>query len=444
MRIYDIIKSKRDGNALTKEEIDFFVKGAADGSIPDYQLSALLMAIFLNGMNFTETANLTLAMAHSGEVVDLSPIKGKKVDKHSTGGVGDKTSLVVVPIVAACGAKVAKMSGRGLGHTGGTIDKLESIDGFKTDLNRQEFFKVVNETGASIIGQSGNLDPADKKLYSLRDVTATVESLPLMVSSIMSKKIASGADGIVLDVKVGSGSFNKDVTVATRLAKTMVAIGEHVGRRVTAVLTDMDVPLGNAIGNSLEVAEAAKTLQGSGPKDLQEVCLTLAAHMLTIATDEPYPVCRQKAERAIADGSALNTLVNMIKAHGGNPCWVIDDTQRPRAKYSFDILSPDDGYIVHMQTDKLGLASMLLGAGRAKKEDAIDYTAGIVLHAKTNDKVQKGQLLATLYANNESLFEQSAKTFVDALVFGNKKPEKRQNVLKIITKEDIDDGETLL
>lgn len=443
MRTYDVIKAKRDGKALSKEEIDFFIKGVADGSIPDYQISALLMAIFINGMTFTETANLTLAMAHSGEMVDLSPIKGKKVDKHSTGGVGDKTSLVIVPIVAACGAKVAKMSGRGLGHTGGTIDKLESIDGFKTALNREEFFKVVNETGASIIGQSGNLDPADKKLYALRDVTATVESLPLMVSSIMSKKIASGADGIVLDVKVGSGSFNKDVNIATRLAKTMVAIGEHVGRRVTAVLTDMDVPLGSAIGNSLEVEEASEILKGKGPDDLKEVCLTLASHMLTLATEEPYPVCRQKAEKAISDGSALNALVNMVKAQGGNPCWIIDSTKAPRAKYRFDILSPADGYIYRMQTDKLGLASMLLGAGRAKKEDTIDYTAGILLHAKTGDKVQKGQPLATLIANDCNLFDQSAKTLLDAITFGDEKPAEHRAVLKIITKEDIDNGEAL-
>lgn len=443
MRIYDVIKAKRDGKALSKEEIEFFVKGVADGSIPDYQISALLMAIFINGMNFTETADLTLAMAHSGDTVDLSPIKGKKVDKHSTGGVGDKTSLVIVPIVAACGAKVAKMSGRGLGHTGGTIDKLESIDGFKTDLNRQEFFKVVNETGASIIGQSGNLDPADKKLYALRDVTATIESLPLIVSSIMSKKIASGADCIVLDVKVGSGSFNKDLDFATRLAKTMVAIGEHAGRRVTAVLTDMDKPLGNAIGNSLEVSEAAEILKGNGPQDLKDVCLTLAAHMLTLATDDPYPVCRKKAENAIADGSALRAFVNTIKAQGGDPSWIIDAEKTPVSKYEYKVLSPFDGYITHMQTDKLGLASMLLGAGRAKKEDSIDHTAGIVLHAKTGDRVTKNQPLATLCANDEKLFEQSAKTLLGAITFGEEQPKESPTVIKIITKEDIENGETL-
>jgi len=439
-RFYDIIRDKRDGKQLTKEQIQFFVDCVCDGSIPDYQISALLMAICIKGMTIEETANLTFAMANSGDIVDLSPIIGKKVDKHSTGGVGDKTSLIIVPIVASCGAKVAKMSGRGLGHTGGTIDKLESIDGYCTSLDRKSFFEVVNKTGASIIGQSSNLAPADKKLYALRDVTATVESLPLIVSSIMSKKIASGADGIVLDVKVGSGSFSKTQEFAQDLATTMIKIGNVANKKVTAILSDMDTPLGYAVGNLLEVKEAIEVLEGKGPADLKEVCLTLATHMLCIADKGTPEQCRQMAEKSLQDGSALNSFIEMTKAHGANASWLKDITTAPQAPYSHPVISNCNGYIQKMNTEKIGVASLLLGAGRKTKEDQIDRLAGLVLHKKTGDKVKKGEVIATLYASDKNLFANAEKTLTDALVWGDTVPQTVPQIIKIITHEEVANG----
>lgn len=432
-RIYDVIKAKRDGKALTTKEIQFFIDGVCDGSIPDYQISALLMAICINGMTLKETADLTFAMANSGDTVDLSAINGKKVDKHSTGGVGDKTSLIIVPMVASCGAKVAKMSGRGLGHTGGTIDKLESIPGYKTQLSREKFFDVVNQTGASIIGQSGNLAPADKKLYALRDVTATVESLPLIVSSIMSKKIASGADGIVLDVKVGSGSFNKDLQYAEKLATTMIKIAKEVNRRVTAVLSDMDVPLGRAIGNLVEVQEAIEVLSGGGPQDLKDVCITLASHMLFLADVGDIDTCRKKAQESLLNGSALNAFCRMVSAHGGDENFIKNIKNAPKAPYSFQVLSPCTAYISKMQTEQIGVSSLLLGAGRKTKQDKIDHLAGILLHKKTGDFVCAGQPLATLFASDASLFADAEKTFVKALTFDEEAPKKQPTIIKVIT-----------
>ena len=444
IRIYDVIRAKREGKTLSKEEIQFFVDGVCDGSIPDYQTSALLMAICINGMTLQETVDLTFAMANSGDIVDLSPIRGKKVDKHSTGGVGDKTSLVIVPMVAACGAKVAKMSGRGLGHTGGTVDKLESIDGYCTTLEREAFFDVVNQTGASIIGQSGNLAPADKKLYALRDVTATVESLPLIVSSIMSKKIASGADGIVLDVKVGSGSFNKTLDFAQRLATTMIRIGTAVGRNVTAVLSDMDTPLGNAVGNLLEVQEAMEVLANKGPDDLREVCITLATHMLCLAEKGDEKQCRQMAQNSLADGSALDAFRKMVRAHGATASWIDNPSQAPQAPFACQATSPQEGFIAKTDTEKIGVASLLLGAGRKTKEDSIDYLAGLILHKKTGDFVKKGDVIATLYASDQKLFENARNTLLESLTFSADAPQPTPPILKIITREEVKNGEIIL
>lgn len=367
MRMYDIIKNKRDGGKLSKEEIDFFVKGYTAGEIPDYQASALCMAIYFRGMDDEETTNLTLAIAASGDKVDLSGINGVKVDKHSTGGVGDKTSLIIAPIVASYGVKVAKMSGRGLGHTGGTIDKLEAIDGYQTSIDKKEFFRIVNEVGVSIIGQSGNLAPADKKLYALRDVTATVDSLPLIVSSIMGKKLAAGADCILLDVKTGSGGFMKTLEDSTKLAKSMVEIGHLAGKKVIALITDMDVPLGKAIGNSLEVIEAVETLKGEGPEDLTEICIDIAANMLYMAGKGTVKECEALAKKAIADGSALQTLVKMVHAQGGNEKLLLDTSLFKKAAYDYEVKAPKTGYIEHVDTESYGMASLALGAGRAKK-----------------------------------------------------------------------------
>ena len=437
IRIYDVIRDKRDGKELSTKQIQFFVDGVCDGSIPDYQASALLMAICINGMNLRETVDLTFAMASSGDMVDLSPIDGKKVDKHSTGGVGDKTSLIIVPIVASCGAKVAKMSGRGLGHTGGTIDKLEAIEGYCTTLKREEFFDVVNKTGASIIGQSGNLAPADKKLYALRDVTATVESLPLIVSSIMSKKIASGADGIVLDVKVGSGSFNKTLDFAEQLATTMIRIGAKVNRNVTAVLSDMDVPLGNAVGNLLEVMEAVKVLTGGGPQDLKEVCLTLATHMLYLADKGTLDECKAMAQKSLTDGSAFEAFCQMVKAHGGRTDWLQNPATAPTAPFSQKVVSDFDGYISKIDTEKIGVASLLLGAGRKTKEDAIDPLAGLILHKKTGDHVKKGEAIATLYTSDQSLFKNAQDVLIDALTISQQPPKNSPAIIKVITKDEV-------
>lgn len=432
MRMYDIIHKKRNGGELSEKEIKFFVNGYTDGSIPDYQASALCMAIYFRGMNADETAALTLAMADSGDRIDLSGIDGFTVDKHSTGGVGDKTSLIVAPIVAANGGKVAKMSGRGLGHTGGTVDKLESIPGFRTSLTPDEFIKQVNDIGLCIVGQTGELAPADKKLYALRDVTATVESIPLIASSIMSKKLAAGSQGIVLDVKTGSGAFMKTVEDSERLAEEMVSIGKAAGRKVTALITDMDIPLGASVGNSLEVIEAIKTLKGEGEKNLTEVCLSLAAQMLCMVTGRDDMVCRKMAKKSIEDGSALNKLREMITAQGGNADVIDNSGAFKQPKFYVDIISERDGYISRTDAERVGIASVILGAGREKKGDPIDSSAGIILKKKTGDSVSKGDVLATFYTDDETRIDVAKREFLDALIFGNKKPSKQKLIYKII------------
>ena len=430
--MYDIIHKKRNGGELSEEEIRFFIEGYTDESIPDYQAAALCMAVYFRGMTPKETSILTLAMAESGDQIDLGGIEGFTVDKHSTGGVGDKTSLIVVPIVASCGGKVAKMSGRGLGHTGGTVDKLESIPGFRTELNPDDFIKQVNGIGLCIVGQTGELAPADKKLYALRDVTATVESIPLIASSIMSKKLAAGSKGIVLDVKTGSGAFMKSVEESENLAKEMVAIGKSAGRSVTAVITNMDIPLGDSVGNSLEVIEAIKTLKGEGESDLTEVCLTLAAQMLSMVTGEDEKTCYSMAKGAIDNGLAINKLREMISAQGGNANVVDDYSLFKQPKYTAEIFSECDGYIEHTDAEKIGIASVILGAGREKKGDPIDPSAGIVLKKKTGDYVKKGEPLAVFYTDDEGKIEGAKQEFLDAFTFGNERTQPQKLIYKII------------
>lgn len=430
--MYDIIHKKRNGGELSEEEIRFFIEGYTDESIPDYQAAALCMAVYFRGMTPKETSILTLAMAESGDQIDLGGIEGFTVDKHSTGGVGDKTSLIVVPIVASCGGKVAKMSGRGLGHTGGTVDKLESIPGFRTELNPDDFIKQVNGIGLCIVGQTGELAPADKKLYALRDVTATVESIALIASSIMSKKLAAGSKGIVLDVKTGSGAFMKTVEESEKLAKEMVAIGKSAGRSVTAVITNMDIPLGDSVGNSLEVIEAIKTLKGEGEGDLTEVCLTLAAQMLSMVTGEDEKTCYSMAKGAIDNGLAINKLREMISAQGGNANVVDDYSLFKQPKYTAEIFSECDGYIEHTDAEKIGIASVILGAGREKKGDPIDPSAGIVLKKKTGDYVKKGEPLAVFYTDDEGKIEEAKQEFLDAFIFGDERTQPQKLIYKII------------
>ena len=432
MRIYDVIQKKKLGEALTKDEIEFFVKGFTDGNIHDYQASALMMAIWFNGMDDREITDLTLAMAHSGDMIDLSGIDGFTVDKHSTGGVGDKTTLIVAPIVAACGGKVAKMSGRGLGHTGGTIDKLESISGFDTALSKEAFINAVNSCGLCVVGQTGNLAPADKKLYALRDVTATVDSIPLIASSIMSKKLAAGSQGIVLDVKTGSGAFMKTVEESTLLAQKMVSIGNAAGRKTVALITDMDVPLGTAIGNSLEVKEAINVLCGKQKDDLFEVCIALAANMLCLVHSKEYAQCEQMALEAVSNGSALKNLRAMVEAQGGDGSWIDSPERFPQAEFSFDIVSEADGYISFMDAQKIGTSSVVLGAGRESKDDSIDFSAGIILRKKTGDRVQQGDVIATLYSNCKEAFASAEKLFKSALEFSAEYTKEHKAVIKVI------------
>jgi len=424
MRMYDVIAKKRDGKELSTDEIYEFIAGYVSGDIPDYQASALLMAIYFNGMSEREILDLTMSMANSGDMVDLSPIPGIKVDKHSTGGVGDKTTLIIAPIVAANGVKVAKMSGRGLGHTGGTVDKLESIPGFKTALDQETFFNIVKQTGISVIGQSGNLTPADKKLYALRDVTATVESIPLIASSIMSKKIAAGSDCILLDVKTGSGAFMKTVDKSIELAEEMVRLGENAGRRTCALITDMDVPLGNNIGNSLEVIEAVNTLKGKGPADLTHEILYLAANMMELAGLGNEEECLAKAQAVIDDGSALRCLIEMVKAQGGDASVIEDTDNFVKAKYSYEVLAPQSGYISNMNTEGCGIASVMLGAGRETLDSPINMAAGIIIAKKTGEEVKAGDVIATLLADDESLFEGACKKYLESIEFSDEKVER--------------------
>lgn len=434
MRMYDVIAKKRNGETLSEEEIRFMIDGYVKGEIPDYQMSAMLMAIYLNGMNDKETATLTSEVAHSGDMVDLSPIEGIKVDKHSTGGVGDKTTLVVAPIVAACGVKVAKMSGRGLGHTGGTVDKMESIPGMRTTLTEEEFFQVVNNTGLSVIGQSGNLAPADKKLYALRDVTATVDSIPLIAASIMSKKLAAGSDCILLDVKTGSGAFMKTLDDSITLAEKMVAIGEHAGKKTMALITNMDIPLGSLIGNSLEVIEAVDTLKGDGPEDLTEVCLQLASGMLFLAGKGDLSACRAMAEKTIADGSALKRLIAMVEAQGGDSSVIKDTSLFQKAPFKLEVKSPKGGYITHMDTERCGIASSMLGAGRITKESEIDFAAGIALKKKVGQSVAEGEVMAVLYTSQEELFLASVEEFISAVTISDEKPATEPLIYARVTK----------
>ncbi len=440
MRMYDILAKKRDGGILTDEQIQFFIDGYVSGAIPDYQASALLMAIFLKGMTPHETAALTRSMAQSGDLVDLSSIDGIKVDKHSTGGVGDKTTLIVAPVVASLGVRVAKMSGRGLGHTGGTVDKLESIPGFRTTLDREAFFDVVRRVGVSVIGQSGNLAPADKKLYALRDVTATVNSIPLIASSIMSKKIAAGSDRILLDVKTGSGAFMKTLEDSIALAKEMVSIGEHVGRRTVALITDMDRPLGCAIGNALEVCEACETLQGRGPADLTEVCIELAANMLWLAEKGELAQCRSLARQQIANGEAFAKLKEMVQAQGGDTS-VLDNPEKfAPPNVCYEVLAQREGFLYAMDTERCGVASMELGAGREKKEDPIDYSAGIVLRKKVGDFVRKGEVLASFYSSEESKCRTAEQTFTQALRIQDARPEQTALIHTRVTAQGVEMG----
>ncbi|WP_317910910.1 pyrimidine-nucleoside phosphorylase [Enterococcus faecium] len=404
MRMGDLIEKKRDGNELSKEEIEYIVTNYTNGKIPDYQVSALLMAIFYQDMTNEEITNLTLAIANSGDVIDLSSLEGIKVDKHSTGGVGDTTTLILAPLVASVGVTVAKMSGRGLGYTGGTLDKLEAIPGFQIELSDEEFVRIVNESKVAVIGQSGNLAPADKKLYALRDVTATVDSLPLIASSIMSKKIAAGADAIVLDVTTGDGAFMKNIEDARRLAKTMTSIGKLANRETVAVISDMSEPLGEAIGNSLEVVEAIETLQGNGPEDLVEMCYALGSQMVVLAgkaktTDE----ARTLLQEALESGKALAKFKEMIQNQGGDPAIVEHPERILTARYTMELPAKQSGVVSKIVANELGIAAMMLGAGRKTKEEDIDHAVGLKLHKKIGDTVTKGESLLTIYSNDEEI-----------------------------------------
>ena len=432
MRMYDIILKKRANLPLSDKEIRFVIDGYVNGEIPDYQVSALLMTIVFNGMNARELGTLTLAMAQSGNMVDLSNIDGITVDKHSTGGVGDKTTLIIAPLVAASGGKVAKMSGRGLGHTGGTIDKMESIPNLKVSLEQDAFINQVNKIGLAVIGQSEGLAPADKKLYALRDVTGTVDSIPLIASSVMSKKLASGAQAILLDVKVGSGAFMKNIEDARELAKAMVDIGKENGRSVKAILTDMDRPLGHAIGNALEIREVIDTLKGHGPEDLTYECIIMAAHMLVLSHICDYETALSRVQEALDSGAALERLRMMIDAQGGDSRVIDDESLLAIGKFTYDVTAPQDGYITHMNTEQCGIASVMLGAGRTVKDGPIDYSAGIVMHKKTGDAVRMGERIATLYASDESLFTNAAQTYLAAITIGNTAPKVVDTILDVV------------
>ncbi len=439
MRMVDIILKKREGKALTTDEINFIIDGYVKGTIPDYQISAFTMSVFFQGMNERETADLTMAIVYSGEQIDLSPIKGLKVDKHSTGGVGDTTTLVLGPLVAAAGVPVAKLSGRGLGHTGGTIDKLESIEGFHVEISNDDFIKQVNQVKLAVIGQTKNLTPADKLLYSLRDVTATVDSIPLIASSIMSKKIAAGADAIVLDVKTGNGAFMKTHEKSFDLAKTMVDIGTLTDRDTVAVVSDMDQPLGYAIGNALEVLEAIDTLQGKGPKDLEELCLTLGSQMLVLSNkvktvDEAYSMLKE----IIVSGKALETFKQFVVAQGGNLDMINHPEKLPHAKTIVEVIANDSGYVHRITAEEIGLSAMLLGAGRATKESVIDLAVGIKLNKKVGDRVNKGEVLATLHVNNETNLQEVEKRVLTSYDIRKAEKEKVPLIFGIVTKDGVE------
>lgn len=433
MRMYDIIEKKRDGNELSKSEIEFFVNGYVKGEIPDYQVAALMMAIYFKGMSKEETFILTTAMMNSGDKADLSVFGGLAVDKHSTGGVGDKTTLVVAPIVASLGLTVAKMSGRGLGHTGGTVDKLESIKGYKTSLSADDFIKTAQKCGIAVVGQTGNFAPADKKIYALRDVTATVDSISLIASSIMSKKLAAGANTIVLDVKTGSGAFMKSKEQAVKLAECMVDIGKRYGRKTAALITNMDIPLGNNIGNALEVKEAVEVLRGKGPDDLREICLELSAMIVSSSTDKPFEESKKSVKEVLSNGLAYKKFLEWIDAQGGDVS-IFDNTDNfCKPKYIYEIKSDTCGYISYMNAEEIGKSSVVLGAGRNKKEDEIDYTAGIIMKKKTGDYVTMGETLAVMYStvNDFSLAE---KMYLSALCFSESAVKKSPLIIDRVIK----------
>lgn len=436
MRMYDIIMKKRNGGRLSQEEIAFFINGYTRGEIPDYQVSALMMAVYFQGMDEEETLALTMAMAHSGEMLDLSAIEGVKVDKHSTGGVGDKTSLALAPMAAACGIRVAKMSGRGLGHTGGTIDKLESFKGFSTAISRDQFIRQVNEIGISIMGQTADLAPADKKLYALRDVTATVDNMSLIAGSIMSKKLAAGADAIVLDVKTGSGAFMKTEEDSLALAREMVKIGNGAGRKTIAVVSDMDQPLGRAVGNALEVKEAIDALRGQGPEDFVELCLTLGSQML-IAGGKARDArqAREMLQQTIETGAALKKLAQFVQAQGGDPAAVYDPSLLPRAAHAEPIPAPADGYIRKIRCDEIGMCSLMLGGGRETKDSEIDLSVGLVLTAKVGDYVKKGEPLAYMHYNDPGKAAAARERFYQAYTLGTEAGEKAPVLIHRILQE---------
>lgn len=438
MRIVDLILKKRRKEELSEKEINYIIDGYVSGKIPDYQISALLMTIYFNGMTETETAALTMAMVNSGETVDLSSINGIKVDKHSTGGVGDTTTLVLAPLVAAAGVPVAKMSGRGLGHTGGTIDKLESIKGFNVNLNREEFIKAVNKNGIAVVGQSKNLVPADAKLYALRDVTATVESIPLIASSIMSKKIASGADAIVLDVKTGSGAFMKTVEDSFKLAEEMVKIGNNVGRNTIALITDMDQPLGMAIGNALEVKEAIEVLENKVQGPLREVSVMLGSYMLLLAkAAKTYEEAKKIIISHIEDGTALEKLKQMIKEQGGDETVVDNAEKLPKAQYLIDIKSDICGYVSVIQAEKIGRSAMILGAGRETKESTIDLATGMILNKRVGDRVEKGEILAEFHVNDKSKIDEAERLLKEAYIISDEYKKPNPLVYGVVSKEGI-------
>lgn len=431
MTMYGIIEKKRHGSSLSKAEIQYFIEGFLSGEIPDYQASSLLMAICCNGMNDEEIVNLTIAMANSGDKLDLSKVEGVTVDKHSTGGVGDKTTLVVAPIVASLGCKVAKMSGRGLGFTGGTADKLESIDGYKLDIEENNFINQVNKIGIGLISQSKNITPADKKIYALRDVTATVDSIPLIASSIMSKKIAAGSECILLDVKMGTGAFMKDIEQASELAKTMVSIGKLANRKTMAIITNMDIPLGHKIGNILEVKESIEVLKGNGPKDLRDICVELSSYMVMLCTGKEKEECINLVEEVLRNGKAFGKFRELVIAQGGNVELIDNPELFPKAKYEIEVKSNKTGYISQMNTEKIGEISCNLGAGRQKKEDKIDYTAGIDIIKKTGDFVKTGEVIAKLYTSHEKV-EIAKEQYLNSVQITDIQPEEPKMVYGII------------
>lgn len=438
MRMYDIIAKKRDGLELTTEEIKFFISEYTAGNVPDYQASALLMAIFLQKMNTRETVDLTHAMMNSGDVVDLTAIEGIKVDKHSTGGVGDTTTLILGPLVASCGVPVAKMSGRGLGHTGGTLDKLEAIEGFQIEVAINDFINNVNDKKIAVVGQTANIAPADKKLYALRDVTATVDNISLIAASVMSKKLAAGSDAIVLDVKCGSGAFIKNLEGAIELSEAMVDIGNNMNRNTIGVITDMEQPLGFAIGNALEVKEAIDTLQNKGPKDLTDLCLTLGANMVLLGGGaDTYDSAFELVKSKLENGEAFDKFKEFIAAQNGNVAMIDDPSLLPQASEVVEVKAEKAGYLESVQSDEVGISAMMLGAGRATKDDVLDMSAGIVLNKKVGDKVEVGETIATLYTCDAAKIEAAKERFLSALTFTDHEVQARQLIKAIVTKDGV-------